>query len=114
MKRLRLAYEKEGIWGLVDQRTTRPGKPAGRVDDRVILAVRQAISEETSRSTGTVARLRRRVDQILAAGHGRSPALPSPATFYRLVNRLAQGQHTLGWARRGSRWRSALTARSGR
>jgi len=100
MKRLRLAYEKEGIWGLVDQRTTRPGKPAGRVDDRVILAVRQAISEETSRSTGTVARLRRRVDQILAAGHGAdAPALPSPATFYRLVNRLAQGQHTFGSAK---------------
>jgi sarcosine oxidase gamma subunit len=40
------------------------------------------------------------VDQILAAGHGAdAPALPSPATFYRLVNRLAQGQHTFGSAK---------------
>jgi transposase InsO family protein len=100
MKRLRLAYEKEGLWGLVDQRTARPSRATGRVDDRVVEAVRQAIAEETSRSTGTVARLKRRVEQILAANHGSdAPALPSPATFYRLVKRLSQGKHTFGSAK---------------
>jgi len=100
IKRLRLAYEKEGIWGLVDQRTARRSHPTGRADARVVAATVRAIAEETDRSTGTVSRLRRRVSQILAADHGDdAPALPSQATFYRLVNRLSQGQHTFGSAR---------------
>ncbi|MDI5975854.1 Mu transposase C-terminal domain-containing protein [Amycolatopsis magusensis] len=100
LKRLRLAYEKEGLWGLVDQRTARRSRPTGRVDDRVVAATLQAITEETDRSTGTVSRLRRKVTQILAADHGdEAPVLPSPATFYRLVNRLSQGKHTFGSAR---------------
>ncbi|TDO27656.1 Mu transposase-like protein [Kribbella sp. VKM Ac-2527] len=100
VKRLRLAYETEGLWGLVDQRTARPSRPTGRVDERIVAATRQAIAEETNRSTGTVARLRRRVEQILAADHGPdAPGLPSQATFYRLVNRLSQGKHTFGSAR---------------
>jgi putative transposase len=100
IKRLRLAYEKEGIWGLVDQRTARRSRPTGRADARVVAATLRAIAEETDRSTGTVTRLRRRVSQILVADHGDdAPALPSQATFYRLVNRLSQGQHTFGSAR---------------
>ncbi|MGB8202413.1 MAG: Mu transposase C-terminal domain-containing protein, partial [Pseudonocardiaceae bacterium] len=100
VKRLRLAYEKEGIWGLVDQRTARPSRPTGRVDERIVAATRQAIAEETNRSTGTVARLKRRVAQLLEANHGaEAPALPSSATFYRLVKRLAQGKHTFGSAK---------------
>ncbi len=100
VKRLRLAYEKEGLWGLVDQRVARPSRPTGRVDDCVVAATRRAIAEETDRSTGTVARLRRKVAQILEAGHGaEAPPLPSERTFYRLVGRLSQGQHTFGSAK---------------
>ena len=43
-----------------------PDGPAGYVDPRVVEATRQAIAEETDRSTGTVGRLRRRVEQLLA------------------------------------------------
>jgi transposase InsO family protein len=100
VKRLRLAYEKEGIWGLVDERVARSSRPTGRVDDRVVAATRRAIAEETDRSTGTVTRLRRKVAQTLEATHGtEAPALPSERTFYRLVKRLSQGQHTFGSAK---------------
>jgi hypothetical protein len=78
----------------------RSSRPTGRVDDRVVEATRRAIAEETDRSTGTVARLRRKVTQILEASHGvEAPALPSERTFYRLVNRLSQGKHTFGSAK---------------
>jgi putative transposase len=100
VKRLRLAYEKEGLWGLVDQRTARSSRPTGRVDERVVAATRQAIAEEVNRSTGTVTRLRRKVTQILHANHGTdAPSLPSERTFYRLVERLSQGKHTFGSAK---------------
>ncbi|WP_231929451.1 integrase [Micromonospora inositola] len=100
IKRLRSAYEKQGLWGLVDRRLARPAGPTGRVDERIVAATVQAIAEETNRSTGTVTRLRRRVTQILAAQHGTSaPDLPSPATFYRLVTRLSRGKHTFGSAK---------------
>ncbi|MEV5210873.1 Mu transposase C-terminal domain-containing protein [Micromonospora sp. NPDC053740] len=100
IKRLRAAYERQGLWGLVDQRYARVSGPTGRVDQRVVDATVQAIDEETNRSTGTVERLARRVTQILAAEHGNTaPALPSTATFYRLVGRLTQGRHTFGSAK---------------
>nr|WP_246003128.1 Mu transposase C-terminal domain-containing protein [Nocardia tenerifensis] len=100
LKRRRLDYERDGIWGLVDQRATRGRSPAGRVDARVVEAVARAIAEETDRSTGTVSRLRRRTEQLLAAEHGPGVvALPAQRTFYRLVARLSQGKHTFGSAR---------------
>ncbi|MGH3226607.1 MAG: integrase, partial [Streptosporangiaceae bacterium] len=102
LQRLRRRYETEGMWGLVDHRFTRASSLAGRVDERVVDAVRRAVAEETDRSTGTVDRLRRRVVQILAAEYGvtdPSPVMPSRATFYRLVARVSAGRHTFGSAR---------------
>ncbi|MEV2226930.1 integrase, partial [Nocardia vinacea] len=100
LKRLRLNYERDGIWALVDQRATRRRSASGRVDERVVAAVRTAIGEETDRSTGTVTRLRRRTEQLLVAEHGRDVvAMPSERTFYRLVQRLSAGKHTFGSAR---------------
>jgi transposase InsO family protein len=102
LQRLRRSYETEGVWGLVDHRFTRQSSVAGRVDERVVDAVRRAVTEETGRSTGTVDRLRRRVVQILAAEHGMtdpSSVMPSRATFYRLVARVSAGRHTFGSAR---------------
>lgn len=51
-------------------------------------ATRRAITEETDRSTGTVGRLRCRVEKILAetAQGDDQPTMPSERTFYRLVN----------------------------
>jgi putative transposase len=102
LQRLRRSYETDGVWGLVDHRSTRYSSQSGRVDDRVADAVARAVEEETDRSTGTVDRLRRRVEQILAAEHGLadpSAVMPSRATFYRLVARASAGRHTFGSAR---------------
>lgn len=100
VRRMRIAYEKQGLWGLVDQRIARPARPGGRLDERVVEATRQAIAGETNRSTGTVARLRREVTRILREEHGdEAPPLPPDRTFYRLVSRLSQGKHTFGSAR---------------
>jgi hypothetical protein len=101
LKRLRARYEREGLWGVIDRRAARRTAPAGYVDPRVVEATRQAIAEETDRSTGTVGRLRRRVEQILAetAQAGERPVMPPERTFYRLAGRLASGRHTFGSAR---------------
>src|SRR5215470_13265755 len=101
LKRLRRRYELQGLPGLVDQRHARAafgGPPGRRTDPRVLEATRQAIAEQTDRSTGTVTRLRRQVEQLLA-GEADPPAMPSRATFYRLVARLSAGKHTFGSAR---------------
>lgn len=100
VQRLRLAYERTGIAGLIDRRAVRAVSPTGRADPRLVEAVRQAIGEETDRSTATVARLHRRVEHLLTAQHG-AGVVPMPArrTFYRLVNSLAAGKHTFGSAR---------------
>jgi putative transposase len=55
---------------------------AGRADPRVVEAVRQAIGEETNRSTGTVSRLQRRVRKILETRYGeQAPPMPSQRTL---------------------------------
>jgi len=105
LQRLRRRYELEGIWGLVDRRYAAArrggGGLGGRVDPRVVEAARRAISEQTDRSTGTVARLRQRVEQLLAEATetGDRPEMPPERTFYRLVARLSAGKHTFGSAR---------------
>ena len=101
LQRLRRRYELDGVSGLVDQRfvrAARGGAPTGRVDLRIVAATRQAIGEQTDRSTGTVDRLRRRVAQILATEPD-PPPLPSERTFYRLVSQLSAGKHTFDSAR---------------
>jgi transposase InsO family protein len=100
VKRLRRNYELRGLWGLIDQRKVRPVESTGRVDERVLQATRQAINDETNRSTGTVVRLRRAVVRILAEEYGPDVVpMPAQATFYRLVKRLSHGRHTFGSAR---------------
>lgn len=100
LQRLRQRYENEGLLGLVDRRAAgaRRLRPDGRVDPQIVDATRRAICEETDRSTGTVLRLRRRVEQLLAE-QPEPPSMPSTSTFYRLVDRLAAGKHTFGSAR---------------
>ena len=101
LKRLRRRYELQGLSGLIDQRharTIRGGPPGGRTDPRVLEATRTAIAEQADLSTGTVTRLRRRVEQLLA-GEPDPPLMPSRATFYRLVAALSAGRHTAGSAR---------------
>ncbi|MEO3781393.1 Mu transposase C-terminal domain-containing protein [Micromonospora sp. B11E3] len=99
VKRMRLRYRAEGLWGLVDQRLVRSSSPYGRVDARVVAAVATAVQAETSRSTGTRTRLRRRVEQLLADEYGPGVVpLPPSTTFYRLVAAMTVGRHTFGEA----------------
>jgi len=83
--RMRRRYQREGLLGLVDGRLTRSLE--NRVDPRLTAAIEKAVADETDRSTGTVTRLRRRVEQVLRSEHGIDPAgvLPPRSTFYRLT-----------------------------
>jgi hypothetical protein len=99
VKRMRLRYRASGVWGLVDQRGTRGTSAYGRTDPRVVAAMAAAMRAETGESTGTRLRLRRRMEQRLAAEHGTGVvALPSRATFYRLAAVMDVGRHTFGEA----------------
>jgi transposase InsO family protein len=90
VERMRLAYRKQGLWGLVDKRSMRSSSPAGRADERVVAAVLEALRRQRGRSKGTVKGLRLLAGQILDDAHGPGAvALPSPSSFYRLVNALA-------------------------
>ncbi|WP_439957765.1 Mu transposase C-terminal domain-containing protein, partial [Mycobacterium avium] len=101
LQRQRYAYERDGLLGVVDRRHIPRRAMFGRVDERLVAAVRQAIDDETDVSTGTVSRLQRRVTKSLVAQYGAqdAPAMPSQRTFYRLVKRLSEGRHTFGSAR---------------
>ena len=96
--RLRRAYQAKGLLGLVDGRVMRTVGSA--VDERVSAAIEKAVADETDRSTGTVTRLRRKVEQILIAEYGIDPGeiMPPRTTFYRLVAQISAGRHTFGSA----------------
>lgn len=53
VQRMRLAYRKQGLWRLLDHRTTRASSPTGRSDERVVAAVREALRRRRGRSKGT-------------------------------------------------------------
>ena len=96
----------------------RPGgtPPAGRADERVVEAMRQAIGEATeasSRTTG-LRDLAGRGRSSPRHGYGR-PRVPSGRTFYRLFGALAHGQarDRIGLAPAG-RWPAGRRARSAR
>jgi transposase InsO family protein len=91
VQRMRLAYRKQGLWGLLDHRTTRAASPTGRADERVVAAVREALRRRRGRSKGTINGLFPLINQILQDRHGPDtvPA-PSQATLYRLVTALAR------------------------
>ncbi|CAM4337814.1 Mu transposase C-terminal domain-containing protein [Nocardia ninae] len=100
LQRQRRAYQQDGLLGVLDRRCRPRNSTVGRVDERVVDALRRVIDAETDRSTGTGTRLMRRTHQMLETQHGAdAPAMPSRATFYRLVRRLSEGKHTLGSAR---------------
>jgi len=100
LQRLRRGYEKEGVWALIDRRFTRRSSVAGRVDGRIVEALRTAITEQNDKSSGTASRVQRRTRQILLAEYGQeAPEMPSERTFYRLFSALSKGRHTTGSAR---------------
>ncbi|CAM5548771.1 Transposase OS=Streptomyces antimycoticus OX=68175 GN=SSPO_001660 PE=4 SV=1 [Streptomyces antimycoticus] len=92
VERMRHAYRKQGLWGLVDKRTV-PAQgrhPTGYADERVVAAVLEALRRQRGRSKGRLKGLQVLVGQILEDTHGRGVVeMPSRSSFYRLVNVLA-------------------------
>lgn len=100
IQRMRGRFEREGVLGLVDPRLRAVSDGTGRVDRRVVDALRQVVEDQTSRSTVSAQVLRRRLERALDAEHGpRVVPLPSRTTFYRLLSAVTSGRHTLGSAR---------------
>ncbi|WSA97944.1 integrase [Streptomyces sp. NBC_01794] len=100
VKRKRQRYEAGGIAAVVDHRFAPHASLLGRVDPRVVAAMRQAIAESVSASTRTIEYARWRTGRILAAEHGEDVVeMPSRATFYRLFAKLSGGVHVTGSAR---------------
>lgn len=95
----RRRYETSGVLGLADHRPVRKTAMYGAVDDAVVTAMRQAISEATDASTRTGTFLLWRTEQILKATQENGEvSLPSRRTLYRLLDKLTTGTHTTGSA----------------
>ncbi|WP_420834080.1 Mu transposase C-terminal domain-containing protein [Streptomyces antarcticus] len=100
----RRRYERNGVLGLADHRSVRRTPRYGAVDEAVVTAMKQAISEAVDASTRTGTFLLWRTSEILKNTEaGRTAPLPSRSTLYRLLIKLTAGTHTSG---------SAVTRRS--
>lgn len=103
VKHRRQRYEAMGVVGLVDGRVDKRMADFGRVDPRVVEAMRAAIGQASDASSRTAGYILWRTEQILrdgqASGGGAEAVVPSRRTLYRLFDRLAHGQHTTGSAR---------------
>ena len=93
LKRLRRAYQHDGLIGLADKRMLRLLTPGAGTDLRVIAAIEAMLAEPRGRST--VARtvmlteLRRRLDE--EHDPGKVP-IPSTRTLYRLLAHMDRGR----------------------
>ncbi|MFJ7181050.1 Mu transposase C-terminal domain-containing protein [Streptomyces massasporeus] len=85
-----LAYEKEGLLGLIDRRRLRTGSPFGNVDERVLKVIRQEDKAQDGESAGTWSRLRKRVRAALRRSYPQEyrELMPARSTFYDLLKRM--------------------------
>jgi len=97
VKHRRQRWEAHGLAGLVDRRVARRMRPAGRADERVVDAMRQAIGEATGASSRTAGYVIWRTREILGEA-GYDGPVPSERTFYRLFGTLSHGRHVTGSA----------------
>jgi hypothetical protein len=97
VKHRRQRWEAYGLPGLVDRRLARRKRPAGRADEQVVAAMRQAIGEASSASSRTAGYVIWRAKEILAGG-GYDGPVPSDRTFYRLFGTLSHGRQVTGSA----------------
>ena len=96
----RQRYAAEGLPGLVDRRYLRVSSGVGRTDERVVEAMRQALSEAREASTRTASYILVRTSQILAAREDHAEIMvPSTRTLYRVYDRLVAGAQVRGTAR---------------
>ncbi len=97
VKHRRQRWEARGLAGLVDRRAARRMRPAGRADEQVVDAMRQAIGEAARASSRTAGFVIWRTREILTEAGYEGP-VPSDRTFYRLFGALSHGRHTTGSA----------------
>jgi transposase InsO family protein len=97
VKHRRQRWEAHGLAGLIDHRAARRMRPAGRADDQVVEAMRQAIGEAEKASSKTTGFIIWRAKEILARA-GYDGPVPSDRTLYRLFGALAHGRHVTGSA----------------
>jgi transposase InsO family protein len=97
VKHRRQRWEAYGLPSLVDRRLARRKRPAGRADEQVAGAMRQAIGETSSASSRTAGYVIWRTKEILA-GAGYDGPVPSDRTFYRLFGTLSHGWQVTGSA----------------
>jgi transposase InsO family protein len=95
VKHRRQRWEAYGLPGLADRRLSRRRRPAGRADDQVVTAMRQAIGETPDASSQTAGFVIWRMKEILA-GAGYDGPVPSDRTLYRLFGTLSHGRHATG------------------
>ena len=101
VKRHRQRYEADGLSGLVDHRVMRRSPVFGRVDPRVVSAMRQAVEEATEDSTRTASFVIWRTEQIVKDSidtGGEAVVWPSQRSLYRLFDKVSAGKHTTGSA----------------
>ncbi|MFD7957241.1 transposase [Streptomyces ardesiacus] len=90
VQRRRIAYRKQGLVALVDQRSLRRRSGTGRADERVVAAVLEALRLRRGRKATTVKQIIELAEQIVADRHGRGRVnLPAQASMYRLVKALS-------------------------
>lgn len=98
VKHMRQKYQAGGLLGLTDRRSAKRIPVTGRVDERVVAAMRAAIDEADGASSRTASYVLWRTAELARAAHGDAVAMPSRRTLYRLFARLAHGRHTTGAA----------------
>lgn len=76
VQKMRLAYRKQGLWGLVDHRSTRGRSGGGRQDERVVAAVKEVLRGQRGRAKGTVKGLMPLVARLLEDRHKGVVAMP--------------------------------------
>jgi transposase InsO family protein len=100
LRRWRALHNSEGLIGLLDRRQLRRMRPTGQVDDRVVEALKEVLSQQRDLSTGTRGRVIVQTQQLLDERHGAGVvALPSRATLYRVITMLAKGTYAFDHAR---------------
>lgn len=86
---------KPDLAGLVDWRADRARPVRGRIDERIVDALQQAVSDHAASSTRTASFYLWRTREILVSQYGPDTVpMPARATFYRLFERVTAGQHS--------------------
>jgi hypothetical protein len=90
VERRRLAWRKQGVWGLVDKRHMRGPSRHGRVDEQVVKLLWKVHRRHLKRSEGTRSRLFDLFGRACVRKFKKKAKqlTPSRATFYRLLDRL--------------------------